>query len=286
VIYVGTCGYGYKDWVGPFYPPKTRSREMLPYYASRFGAVEIDSSYYGVPAEGTIAAMLARSPQGFRFSFKAPQAVTHPGDYGTRVHDDGASLRDRLLPVRDAGKFGAVLLQFPNGFKPEAQTKRYLEAVVATFDGLPLVAEFRNRAWQSPETVAMLEDLGVGWCNVDMPAFETLMHPSSDATSKIGYVRFHGRNAAMWWTGDNITRYEYDYAPEELLPWADRIAEIEAQAEQTYVFFNNHAVGNATGNAEMLEEMLVARYGDAADEHVAQPIDAPAVQPGLPGFQA
>jgi uncharacterized protein YecE (DUF72 family) len=259
---------------------------MLPYYASRFGAVEIDSSYYGVPAERTIATMLARSPRAFRFSFKAPQAVTHPGDYGARVHDDGALLRERLLPVRDAGKFGAVLLQFPNGFKPEAQSKRYLDAVVATFDGLPLVAEFRNHAWQTPETVAWLEDLGVGWCNVDMPALESLMLPSSDATSKIGYVRFHGRNAAMWWTGDNVTRYDYDYAPEELVPWADRIAEIEAQTEQTYVFFNNHAVGNATGNAEMLEDLLAQRYGDVAVEHICLPSDAPAVQPGLPGFDA
>lgn len=286
MIYVGTCGYGYKDWVGPFYPPKTRSAEMLPYYASRFGAVEIDSSYYGVPAERTIATMLARSPRDFRFSFKAPQTVTHPGDYGARVHEDGALLRERLLPVRDAGKVGAVLLQFPNGFKPEPLTERYLEAVVSAFDGLPLVAEFRNHAWQNAETISRLESLGVGWCNVDMPALESLMTPSSDATSRIGYVRFHGRNAAMWWTGDNVTRYEYDYRAEELVPWADRIAEIEAQVDDTYVFFNNHAVGNAAGNAELLETLLAARYGDAATEFVSLPSDAPAVQPGLPGFDA
>ncbi len=286
MIYVGTCGYGYKDWVGPFYPPKTRNSEMLPYYASRFGAVEIDSSYYGVPAEQTIATMLARSPKAFRFSFKAPQAVTHPGDYGARVHEDAGLLRERLLPIRDAGKFGAVLLQFPNAFRPEASTERYLAAVVASFDGLPLVAEFRHVAWQTPQTSALLEGLGVGWCNVDMPALESLMSPSSDATSSIGYVRFHGRNAAMWWTGDNVTRYEYDYRADELVPWADRIAEIDAQVEQTYVFFNNHAVGKATGNAEMLEALLVERYGDAAEDRIALPSDAPAVQPGLPGFEA
>ena len=117
-----------------------------------------------------------------------------------------------------------------------------------------------------------------------MPALETLVRPSSDATSPIGYVRFHGRNAANWFTGDNVTRYAYDYTADELAPWAERVATIAAQTKETYVFFNNHAFGGAPSNAEMIETLLAERYGDAVDDHVALTHDMPPVQPGLPGF--
>jgi uncharacterized protein YecE (DUF72 family) len=89
------------------------------------------------------------------------------------------------------------------------------------------------------------------------------MRPSSDVSSDVGYVRFHGRNASQWWTGDNRTRYDYDYTPEELDPWAERIAEIDEQAKTTYAFFNNHARGNAARNAEMFIDMLRERYAGA-----------------------
>jgi uncharacterized protein YecE (DUF72 family) len=98
-----------------------------------------------------------------------------------------------------------------------------------------------------------------------MPNYETLLHASSDVTCAVGYVRFHGRNAAQWWTGDNTTRYDYDYKAEELEPWTDRIAEIDEQVEATYAFFNNHARGNAARNAEMFVDMLREHYGDVAD---------------------
>src|SRR5437764_14963657 len=96
-----------------------------------------------------------------------------------------------------------------------------------------------------------------------MPALESLLHAWSDVTSRIGYVRFHGRNAKNWWTGTNVTRYEYSYALEELLPWSDRIAEIDAQTQTAFAFFNNHARGNAARNAETFLTMLADRFGSA-----------------------
>jgi uncharacterized protein YecE (DUF72 family) len=129
---------------------------------------------------------------------------------------------------------------------------------------LPLVAEFRNREWQDAGTHRLLSELRVGWCNVDMPRYDTLLEPSSDVTSSVGYVRFHGRNAANWWTGTNVTRYDYEYSPEELEPWANRVAEIEDAAETTFTFFNNHARGSAARNAELFIELLQARFGAAA----------------------
>jgi uncharacterized protein YecE (DUF72 family) len=286
VIYVGTCGFSYKDWVGPFYPPKTKAAEMLPYYARSFRAVEIDSSFYGVPQLATVETMAARTPAEFRFSFKIPQTVTHPADPSSlRVHTDASLLRERLEPIVAVGKLACTLAQFPNGFKPGEESEEYVRRVVETFEGVPVVVEFRNRLWQQrPETMDLLRALGAGYCNVDMPRLDGLLAPSSDSSGTVGYVRFHGRNAKMWWHGSNVTRYDYLYSPEELLPWADRIAEIEAQSSDTYVFFNNHANGQAPRNAATIASLLDERYGEAAPAVVAHAAGGNPEQRTLPGL--
>lgn len=277
MIYVGTCGYAYKDWLGPFYPATTRQGEMLQFYANCFRAVEIDASYYGVLQPAAIARMNANTPQTFRFCFKAPQTVTHPPDITVvRVHDDAAAFVESVMPIVEGRKFGCALVQFPNAFKPTETGESYFRRVVEALRPLRLVAEFRNREWQTPRTHKLLCELGVGWCNVDMPRYDSLLLPSSDVTGAVGYVRFHGRNAAQWWTGDNTTRYDYNYTAEELVPWTDRVAEIDERVEQTFAFFNNHARGNAAQNAEAFVDLLRERYGDAADDFVPKRTRRPA----------
>jgi uncharacterized protein YecE (DUF72 family) len=259
---------------------------MLRYYARSFSTVEIDSSYYGVPTVRTIAAMVSRTPPAFRLSFKAPQTVTHPADPASlNVHDDAKLLAENLQPALSAGKLACVLLQFPNAFAPEGNREEYVARAARAFAGIPVVVEFRNRRWQRAQTLRMLRDIGAGYCNVDMPALAGLLRPSSEVTGEIGYVRFHGRNAKAWWRGTNVTRYEYLYAMEELEPWADRIAEIDARARATYVYFNNHAAGRAPKNAGMLLALLGERYGDRAASIIAHAgpsggDDAPAL-PGM-----
>ena len=283
VIYVGTCGFAYKDWVGPFYAPKTKPLEMLAHYARAFRAVEIDSTYYAVPSARSVGSMVARTPPGFRFSFKAPHTVTHPPDpIGLNVHADAKLLLESIEPARDAGKLACVLLQFPNAFKPEGNRETYVRRAVESFEGVAVVVEFRNAQWQRPQTMAMLEEVGAGYCNVDMPRLEGLLHPSADVSGSIGYVRFHGRNAKTWWRGTNVTRYDYLYTAEELQPWADRIAEVEERAQETYVFFNNHANGKSARNAEMMQALLDDRYGESARAAVAH---AAGGLPEQPGFQ-
>ncbi len=276
VIYVGTCGFSYKDWAGPFYPGTIRSQEMLAYYASCFPAVEIDSSYYGVPTQKTVERMNRSTPPEFRFCFKAPATVTHPPDANvSRIHPDAALFVETVSLIKESGKLGCALIQFPNGFKKTESAENYVRLAAAALAPLPLVAEFRNREWQDAGTHRLLRELGVGWCNVDMPRYDTLLQPSSDVTSAVGYVRFHGRNAANWWTGTNVTRYEYDYSPEELEPWTNRVAEIQDASETTFAFFNNHARGNAARNAELFIELLRARFGAGANG-VARGKGAPA----------
>jgi len=258
-IAVGTCGYSYKDWIGPFYPANTRPNGMLPYYAEHFPAVEIDASYYRVPSLEAFASMNARTPPAFRFSAKLPGTVTHlPPDDAHRVPDDARLFRENLEPLVRSGKLGAILMQFPHAFGATSRAQNYLRSLREELAGLPLVAEFRNREWQQGKTLELLAELDVAWCNVDQPQFEKLLRPSSDVVGPLAYVRFHGRNYQNWWRGTAESRYDYDYTEEELAPWTERVAEMAAQTRQTYVFFNNHRLGQAAKNAGTFARMLLA----------------------------
>ena len=271
MIYVGTCGYGYKDWIGPFYAPKTKPAEMLPAYARRFRAVEIDSSYYGVPKPQTVASMAARTPQDFRFSFKLPQTVTHPADPSSlRVHDDARLLLESLEPVRQAQKLACVLAQFPNGFKPEGNREEYLRDVVDAFAGVPVDRRVPQRE------VAAARDVR-DCCARSAPATATSTCRSSTGCSRRPPTR-SARSGTCAFTAATpksggpaaTSRATTTSTPrEELVPWTDRIAEVEEQVADTYVFFNNHASGRAAQNAEMLEALLDDRYGPLAEESVA-----------------
>ena len=261
-IRVGTCGFSYRDWIGPFYPPGTKPREMLEYYAREFSAVEIDSTYYRVPSPQSFEAMAQRTPPGFLFSVKLPGAATHlPADV-TAMPPEIGEFRRALEPLAESGKLACALMQFPNSFKPSPNAEKRLRALRRALSEIELVAEFRHRDWQSNATLELLAELGIGWSNVDMPHFAKLLRESADATSEIAYVRFHGRNVKQWWRPETPDlRYDYLYSAEELEPWVDRVADLRASAgvRETLAFFNNHRSGQAVRNAEMFEAMLEAR---------------------------
>ncbi len=274
MIHVGTCGYSYADWKGPFYPPAIKPNEMLEFYARAFTAVEIDATYYRVPSMTTFESMATRAPAGFRFCVKLPGSGTHVPDAEQRaVHPDVDLLRRNIEPLLAAGKFSAALMQFPNSFHPTPAAYDHITALREALDDIALVAEFRHREWQTNETLVFLRDRQIGWVNVDMPQFDTLLRPSTDVTGPIGYVRFHGRNYKRWWKGDNVTRYDYEYSAEELGPWADRLIDIAANPDVREVlgFFNNHRRGQAARNAKMFEAMLQERFPDAVAAITAPP---------------
>lgn len=263
MIAVGTCGFSYKDWVGPVYPPRTKPADMLGEYARRFSVVEIDSSYYRVPSLATFASLSGRTPDRFRFAVKLPASATHlPLAVGQEMHEDVPLFRRNLQPLLDDGKLLCALMQFPNSFRPSKETHRHIGALREALEDIALVAEFRNREWQANDTLTLLHELRIGLVNVDQPQFKSLLRPASDVTSDIAYVRFHGRNYQQWWKGTNETRYDYSYSAEELGPWADRIVDLAANPDVKEVlgFFNNHRRGQAVKNAEMFEEMLAMRF--------------------------
>ncbi len=263
MVSVGTCGFSYKDWVGPVYPLGTKPPDMLPLYATIFPVVEIDSSYYGVPPQATVASWARKTPPEFRFTAKLPSTATHVAEpqLGT-VHDDIGLFRASFEPLMAGGKFACALMQFPNSFRPTDATARHLRTLRDALEDVPLVAEFRHREWQTNDTLVLLRQLHVGLVAVDEPQYRSLPRPMTDATSDIAYVRFHGRNYAQWWSGDNVTRYDHLYTAEELGPWADRLVDLAAHQDvkEVLAFFNNHRRGQAARNAQMFESMLATRF--------------------------
>ena len=111
---MGTSGYSFADWVGPFYPPGTRSGDFLAHYARHFPAVEVNATYYRVPPPAAMAAMERKTPPGFRFMVKVNQAMTHERLLEPALVRD---FRAALAPLKDAGKFDGLLAQFPWGFR-------------------------------------------------------------------------------------------------------------------------------------------------------------------------
>ncbi len=258
MIYIGTSGYSYDDWVGPFYPEGMNQRDFLAYYAHRFRCVEVNYTYYRMPDARTLAAMSAKTPADFRFSIKANQEMTHErgGDKAGLFSQFVAA----LAPLRAQGKFACVLAQFPHSFKCTRASVDYLRVfreLIPT--DVPTVIEFRDRSWVRDQTFEFLRQQGLGFCCVDQPNFPSLLPPLAVATAPVAYVRFHGRNRAKWWQHEQAwERYDYLYSREELQEWVGKVKHLAAEAQEVYVFFNNHynaqAVQNALQFAELLEE--------------------------------
>jgi len=252
-IFVGTSGYSFADWVGPFYPPGTRSGDFLSHYAKHFSCVEVNSTYYRIPNPRVLSAMERKTPDGFRFVVKLNQAMTHEGTPADGLVRDFRAL---LEPLKDAGKYHGLLAQFPWGFKRTDANKAHLEALRERLPGEPLWVEFRHDSWMHPRLPEWLRERALGYCSVDEPALPGLVPPVVHLTSDTGYVRFHGRNATTWWGRGGGDRYDYDYAERELAEWVGRIRALAEKAKQTYLFFNNCHAGQAARNAKLMEELL------------------------------
>ena len=253
MIYLGTSGYSFRDWVGPFYPPGVRSAEMLPHYARSFSAVEINATYYRIPPPRIFARMAERTPPGFRFTVKLPAAATHERVRDPAVFD---AFLSAVTPLEQAGKLYGFLAQFPSSFRPGEESYAHLEFLRARLSQRSLFAEFRHESWARSATFALLESLGVGFCAVDEPRLPGLFPPIVRPTGPVGYVRLHGRNADAWWSGDGSSRYDYLYNDRELAAWATAIRQLEAHSRDTFVFFNNCHAGHAARNALRMAEIL------------------------------
>lgn len=253
-ILIGTSGFSYDDWVGPVYPPDLPRSEWLSFYAREFPTCELDFSFYRIPDPRTLARMADKVPDGFLFSLKAFQDITHKREEPEPLI---RQFVDALEPLREREKFACVLLQFPYSFHATPENRAYLRRLREGFGDLPLVVEFRSRDWISRRTFDELRALGMGFCCVDQPRLRGLIPPVAVATGPIAYVRFHGRNAAKWWEHEEAwERYDYTYTDEELMEWVPKIRQLDQEARLTLVYMNNHWRGQAVGTARQLRRLL------------------------------
>jgi uncharacterized protein YecE (DUF72 family) len=254
MIYFGTSGFSYEDWIGVYYPEGIPKREWLTYYAREFNTCEINSTYYTIIGTASMNSMVEKTGDGFKFSIKANQKMTHQREDNAEVFE---AFHRMLEPAIAAEKLGCVLAQFPYSFRPGSSGMDYLGLLRERLADLPVVVEFRNARWLTDEVFELLRQLELGFCCVDEPKLPNLMPPVTEVTGATAYVRFHGRNSAKWWQHEHAyERYDYSYSAEELGEWLPRIRQLDSAAENTFVFANNHWRGQSVDTIRQLRMML------------------------------
>ncbi|MCA1573690.1 MAG: DUF72 domain-containing protein [Acidobacteria bacterium] len=261
-IRIGPAGWSYKDWEGVVYPPKPGANfDPLTYLSRFFDTIEINSSFYRPPAATSAKAWARRVADNsdFRFTAKLHRLFTHDREKTTNV--DQKTFREGIDPLAEAGKLGALLLQFPWSFKNTDEGRAYMLRLISRFKDYPLIVEVRHASWNNPAIYEELEKREVGICNIDQPIFKKSIRPSALTTSPLGYVRLHGRNYQNWFREKAVRdeRYNYLYSADELEPWIVRVKEVAKQSKETYVITNNHFLGKAVVNALEIKSTLEER---------------------------
>lgn len=250
MIYIGTSGFQYDDWVGPYYPQDLSKKDWLSFYASEFHTLEINFTYYRMPTARGLGGMARKVPDNFLFAVKATQEMTHARERDSGIFEQ---FKTALTPLREENKLGPILAQFPSSFRANDESRDYLKFLRAGLDTLPVVVEFRNKEWLTEETFALLRENDLGFCCVDEPFFPRV----AELTAEIAYVRFHGRNFKKWWKHEHAwERYDYTYPVEELQEWTPKIEQLNSMAENTFVFSNNHYRAQGIDTARQLKMLL------------------------------
>ncbi|MBZ5500455.1 MAG: DUF72 domain-containing protein [Acidobacteriia bacterium] len=260
---VGPAGWNYKDWEGIVYPSGAgKSFDALTYLAEFFDTVEINSSFYAPPRsrDATAWARRVRNNPRFRFTAKAWQKLSHDREEATEasIAADCEVVRRSLAPLAEAGILGALLVQFPWSFRHTEENLAYLESLFRRLAGYRLALEVRHGSWDREEFYAFLRESDVAFCNVDQPVIGDSMEPSGRVTSRLGYLRLHGRNYRTWFEKDagRDERYDYLYTKAEIKEVSGRLRIMKQEADETYAITNNHFRGQALVNAiEILEEL-------------------------------
>ena len=253
---IGPAGWSYKDWDGVVYPPHGGRFDALAYLADFFDTIEINSPFYRIPPATHAKSWVrrvSRNPR-FRFTTKVWRGFTH--ESGPPGEADLRAFRDYLDPMMEAGRLGAVLLQFPWSFHNTQESRERLVRLFAGFVDYPRALEVRHSSFQEDSFFQFLDQHNVAWVNIDQPLFQDSVKPGGVTTGPLAYVRFHGRNYDKWFShAESWERYNYLYSQEELDPWLARIESMSRNRE-TYVITNNHFRGQAIVNAGDLKRSL------------------------------
>ena len=257
----GPSGWSYTHWNGIVYPRlKPRGFHPLEELAKYFDAVEINTSFYQ-PLRPELASVWIRkvacNPK-FMFTAKLGRRFTHERSLNAV---EIAQFKDGLWPFQRAHKLGCLLMQFPWTFRYTEENRLFLIALRRAFHEFPLVAEMRHASWRHEESLGTLIDYHVGFANIDQAPYTKGMPATALLTSRIGYVRLHGRNPKHWErefgrSAEPLAAHDYLYSRSELTEWRQRIDQIQQHAAATFVFTNNDMGGKSVVNALQLSEML------------------------------
>lgn len=257
-IRIGPAGWSYEDWKGIVYPNGMKEHP-LHWLQQAFDAVELNVTFYRPPVARNCArwvGLVERSPD-FRFTAKLWQRFTHDRNVFPEPHEI-AMVQEGFEPLVEAGRLGALLIQFPWSFRRTPENRQWLANTLDAFADYPRVVELRHASWDRPEVYEAFAERGIGFCNIDQPLFRDSIAPSKHVTARVGYVRLHGRNAADWFREDagRNDRYDYLYNTQELAEWVQKIEQMRPQVNDLYVISNNHYRGQAIVNALELRHAL------------------------------
>lgn len=234
-VHIGTSGWHYRHWVGPFYPANTRPAQMFAFYAEHFDTVELNNTFYRLPSEKAVVDWRESSPPGFCFALKGSRFLTHM----KKLADTGQGI-ERFFERADLlkTKLGPIVFQLPPHWSLNLDRLRtFLEALPT---GQRYAFEFRNRSWNDPSVWDLLWRFKAACCIFELSGFQSPLEITADFT----YIRLHGPGGA----------YQGSYDDKTLRTWARRISKWALRA--AYVYFDNDQAGYAPKNALRLKQML------------------------------
>lgn len=240
-IRIGTSGYHYKHWVGPFYPPKTSTAKMLESYVLHFDTLELNSSFYRLPSIDAFDAWRDATPGNFVFAVKASRYITHQ-----KKLKNPENAVDNLLPraERLGPKLGPFLFQLPPYWKINAD--RLLDLLAVLPRRHRYAFEFREPSWIAPQVYRILEKFNTAFCIYELAGYQAPLEITADFT----YVRLHGPAAG---------KYQGSYSDEKLSEWARWIEQQAKKLKAVYVYFDNDQAGYAAKNALTLNAMVFGK---------------------------
>jgi uncharacterized protein YecE (DUF72 family) len=239
-IRIGTSGWSYDHWVGPFYPPELPADRRLAFYAGQLSSVEINNSFYQLPSERSLQTWREDVPAGFIFAAKASRYITHL----KKLKDPEQSLGQFFERVNLLGEhLGPILFQLPPRwrFNPD-RLARFLGALSKDYR---YAFELRDQSWHNEQALDLLQAHRAAFCIYELDGF---LSPKS-VTADFVYVRLHGP------TGP----YQGDYDRQTLAGWAGAFSSWSRKGLDVYCYFDNDEAGYAASNALALEEMLLGR---------------------------
>jgi uncharacterized protein YecE (DUF72 family) len=248
-IRLGTQGWNYDAWVGPFYPDTTKAVDFLSVYSRAFDTVEVDSTFYAVPPSKTIRGWAQRTPSGFIFSLKMPQEITHERRFRD-VDDQAKEFFDRARELED--KLGPVLIQLGPDFRP-SELPALAKFLPTLPDDIGFAIEFRDKGWIHDGMIALLSEHNVALALTDarwIPR-KQMLALAERPTADFAYIRWMGADREIV----DYSRVQIDRA-RELELWAGVISQLARKGRSVYGYVNNHFAGHSPASARELQRML------------------------------